>query len=57
MPADKKQLRGLGIVFLGVGVTFLATGVATDRLVFTTMGPSMIAMGLAFIAASRRRAS
>jgi hypothetical protein len=55
MQTDKKQLRGLGIVFLGVGVTFLAVGMATRQLVFTTMGPSMAAMGIAFIAASRRR--
>ena len=57
MQADKKQLRALGIVFLGVGVTFLTVGMATGQLVFTTMGPSMVAMGIAFIAASRRRAS
>ena len=56
MPADTKKLRGLGIVFLGVGISFIGVGAASSQRMLTWMGPSMIAMGLAFIASARPRA-
>jgi hypothetical protein len=53
--ADPRRTHGLGIVFLGVGITFLAVGAATQRMALLTAGPSMVALGIVFIASARRR--
>lgn len=48
-----KQLQALSVVFIGCGVTFLAVGVATHRLVFTTLGPAFMGLGVVFFAYAR----
>lgn len=50
-----KQLQALGVLFTGCGVTFLAVGLSTHRLVFTTLGPAFIALGIVFLAYTRIR--
>lgn len=54
-PAKLRQLRSVGVVFLIIGLVFLAVGAVARQTVFLTMGPSMIGMGIAFIASGRRR--
>jgi uncharacterized membrane protein HdeD (DUF308 family) len=56
-PIRKPQLRGPGVVFLIVGIVFLGVGVIAGQTTFLTMGPSMVAIGIAFIASARRRPS
>ncbi|MGV9012361.1 MAG: hypothetical protein ACOH13_07185 [Flavobacteriales bacterium] len=50
-----KQLQAMGVVFTGCGVTFLAVGLSTHLLVFTTLGPSLLALGIVFLAYTRIR--
>ena len=54
-PVSTKQFRGPGLVFLGVGIVFLAVGASTQRTVLLTMVPSMVALGIVFLAQARRR--
>ena len=50
-----KQLQALGVAFIGCGVTFLAVGLASHRLVFTTLGPAFMGLGIVFFAYARTR--
>ncbi|MEG3192924.1 hypothetical protein [Lysobacter sp. D1-1-M9] len=50
-----KSLQTLGFVFLAFGASFLAVGVATQMLVFTVLGPSLMALGVVFLATSKVR--
>ncbi len=50
-----KQLQALGVVLLGCGVTFLVVGLASHQLVFTTLGPAFMGLGIVFFAYARTR--
>jgi len=52
---DEHRMRRQGIVFLSCGVVFLGVGLATKQLVFTLLAPSFIALGVVFLARTRRR--
>lgn len=55
MKDDAGQLRILAVVFLGCGMIFLGVGGATRMLPFLTLGPSLVVLGVAFLAVSKRR--
>ena len=53
-PQDPKQLRGAGIAFLGAGVAFSAAALAAGQAAFIGVATSVIALGVVFLARSRR---
>ena len=52
---SNRSKKVLGFVFLACGVTFLCAGLATKLLALWAMAPGMIALGVVFLAVSRRR--
>jgi hypothetical protein len=54
MEPDKSK-KTLGFVFLACGMTFLCAGPATGLLALWAMAPALIALGVVFLAASRKR--
>jgi len=53
---NPKQLRGAGIAFLGAGVAFAAATLAAGQPAFIGVGASLVALGVVFLARSRRDA-
>ena len=51
----RRQLFGPGLAFLGCGLTFLGAGMVTKMFAFTVLAPTFVALGVVFIALSRRR--
>ena len=52
-----KTLLTLGIVLLSCGISFRAAGLATHLVALWSIGPGMLAMGVVFLAMSKRNAS
>ena len=52
---QEKSKRAFGIVFLACGVTFMSAGLATKTLVLWGMAPGFIALGVVFLAVSKKR--
>ena len=50
-----KALLILGFVFLTNGITFLIVGLTTHMTAFWTLGPSLMALGVVFLAISKSR--
>jgi hypothetical protein len=48
------QSRAAGLAFLGCGVAFLAVALTTGQYAFLGVGPAMLALGIVFLARSRR---
>lgn len=51
---SRKNLKGAGAGFLGVGIAFLAITLSTDRTAFMGVAMAFIALGLVFLGASRK---
>jgi hypothetical protein len=43
----------LGFAFLAFGISFLVVGLATHLLVFSALGPSLMGVGVVFLAMSK----
>ena len=52
-----KSLLIIGFVFLANGIVFLIVGLTTHLTVFWALGPSFMALGIAFLAISKSRKS
>ncbi|KRG58558.1 MULTISPECIES: hypothetical protein [Stenotrophomonas] len=52
-----RSLLLIGFVFLANGIVFLIIGLTTQLTVFWALGPSLTALGVAFLAISKSRKS
>ena len=48
------DFKGPGVAFLACGLAFLGVGIATRNPVFWSMAPAFVALGVVFLARSRK---
>ena len=53
-PDQHKNLKGVGIAFLGAGMAFFAVTLALGQSAFMGVGAAFIALGVVFLAKSRQ---